>query len=124
MISVCMKRSGGPNRSDSGAVDDATGASFSSNCEAVNEGGIGPAPEDPVSVTCGALYRARRGSKRSLISRINLPASPPTSAMMKMPLACNYLCTIDMIGITPPLFDICTPARRKSLSSLLSGCEC
>lgn len=101
-----MNLSGGPNRSDIGSVDKVIGNSFSSSSAAETEARIGPTPDDPVRVTCGALYRARRGSYFSLISRIRAPASPPSSAMMKIPFACNYLDTIDMIGITDPLFDI------------------
>src|SRR5215207_1344046 len=88
-ISVCINRIGAPNCSDSGAVADATAESFSRSSSTGTDPGIGPTPDDPASVRCGALYRASRGSYFSLISRIFLPASPPISAITKIPLSCN-----------------------------------
>jgi len=65
-----MNLIGGAKRSVIGAVDDVIGASFSHKSTVVTDDDIGPTPDDPVIVTCGALYRARRGSYRSFISLI------------------------------------------------------
>ena len=43
-----------------------------------------------VIVTCGALYLASLGSYLRFISRMRSPASPPSSAIMKMPFASTY----------------------------------
>src|SRR6476646_6972183 len=85
-----MNLSGGPTRRAIGSVDDAIGASLSHSSTGVTEDGIGPTADDPVSVTCGALYRASRGSNRTLISLICSAASPSRIAMMKIPLSCTW----------------------------------
>ena len=50
-----MNLIGGPKTSVIGAVDDVIGASFSHNSTVVTDDDIGPTPDDPVIVTCGAL---------------------------------------------------------------------
>ncbi len=57
-----MNRIGGSNLSFIGSLDDAIGASFSLSSATLTDAGIGPTPDDPVIVTCGGLYLARRGS--------------------------------------------------------------
>ncbi len=80
-----MNRNGAPNRSDSGEVEEVTAESLSRSSSTGTDPGIGPTPDEPASVTCGALYRASLGSYFSLIPRIFLPASPPISAITKIP---------------------------------------
>jgi hypothetical protein len=50
-----MNRIGGPKRSVIGSVLDVMGANFSRSSALDTEAGIGPTPEDPAIVTCGAL---------------------------------------------------------------------
>jgi hypothetical protein len=57
-ILVCMKSCGGPNDSVIGAVEAVIGCSFARISSMSADGGMGPAPEEPVSVICGGLYRA------------------------------------------------------------------
>lgn len=88
-MSVCMNLIGSPNESVIGAVEDVIGESFSHSSTVVTDDDMGPTPDDPVIVTCGALYRASRGSYRSLIALICSPASPSSVVIMKMPLSCT-----------------------------------
>jgi hypothetical protein len=113
-----------PNFNTNGGVEVTMGASFSHSSVTVVCAGSGPAPDDPVIVTCGALYLASRGSYFRLIARMRCPASPPISAIVKMPFACTY-CRgpIESKGSNPVCGEICTPARRKYLSTRLFGCE-
>ncbi len=59
---VCMKRCGAPNERVMGAVSRAMGSSVSRISSTLTEGGIGPAPDDPVRVMCGGLYLDSFGS--------------------------------------------------------------
>src|SRR6185295_16090044 len=86
----CMNLIGGPKRRVIGSVVEVTGVSQSHNSTGVTDAGIGPTPDDPVIVTCGALYRASRGSNRALIALICSAASPSSIAMMKIPLSCTW----------------------------------
>jgi len=63
------------------------GSSFSRISSTLTEGGIGPAPDDPVSVRCGGLYRDSFGSYRSLIARTWLAISLGSSARMNIPFS-------------------------------------
>src|SRR5216683_2006447 len=109
-----MNLIGGPKTSVIGAVDDVIGASFSHNSTVVTDAAIGPTPDDPVIVTCGALYRASLGSNRSFIAFIWSPASPSNVAMMKIPLSCtSQYETVDKIGTQPTPFTTLTPARMN-----------
>ena len=58
MMSVCMNLCAGRKESVIGAVSAAIGSSFSRISSTSVDGGIGPAPDDPVSVMWGGLYRA------------------------------------------------------------------
>jgi hypothetical protein len=84
-----MNLMGGPKRSIIGAVVETIGSSLARISAAVTEDGIGPTPDDPVIVTCGALYRESRGSNCSLIALIRSPASPASVAMTKIPSSCT-----------------------------------
>ena len=57
MMFVCMNLWGGWNESVMGAVSLVIGSSISRISSTLIEGGIGPAPEDPVRVRWGGLYR-------------------------------------------------------------------
>ena len=87
MMFVCMNRWGGRNERVIGAVSRVIGSSFCLISSTPTEGGIGPAPEDPVSVRCGGLYRDSLGSYRSLISRTRSAISAGSSARMKIPFS-------------------------------------
>jgi len=54
-MSVCMNRCGGWKRSVIGAVSSAIDSSLSRITSTSIEGGIGPTPDEPVSVMCGGL---------------------------------------------------------------------
>jgi len=62
MMLVCMNLCAGWNESVMGAVSRVIGSSFSRISSTLTEGGIGPAPDDPVRVRCGGLYRDSFGS--------------------------------------------------------------
>ncbi len=62
MMFVCMNLCGDWNESVMGAVSLVIGSSFSRISSTLTDGGIGPAPEDPVSVRWGGLYRDSFGS--------------------------------------------------------------
>jgi len=70
-----------------GAVSRVIGSSFSLISSTLTEGGIGPAPDDPVSVMCGGLYRDSLVSYRSLIARTRPAISAGSSARMKIPFS-------------------------------------
>lgn len=85
MMSVCMKRIGGPMRAVIGAVVWAMGASAASICSTGTLSGMGPTPEDPVIVIWGTEVFASRRSIFSWAARTISPAVPVSSEMMKMP---------------------------------------
>lgn len=87
MMFVCMNRCAGRNERLIGAVSRVIGSSFSLISSTLTEGGIGPAPEDPVRVKWGGLYRDSFGSYRSLISRTRSAISAGSSARMKIPFS-------------------------------------
>jgi hypothetical protein len=62
MMFVCMNLCAGWNDNVIGAVSLVIGSSFSRISSTLTEGGIGPAPEDPVRVRWGGLYRDSLGS--------------------------------------------------------------
>jgi hypothetical protein len=57
MMFVCMNLCGGRNESVIGAVSRVIGSSFSRISSTLIEGGIGPAPDEPVIVRWGGLDR-------------------------------------------------------------------
>ena len=61
-MSLCMKRCGFPSSSERTGVVVVIGESLSHSSVVVTDEGSGPTPDEPVIVTCGALYRASRGS--------------------------------------------------------------
>ena len=104
-MSLPMKRIGLPASSESFGVDAVIGASLCHSSLAVTDEGSGPTPDEPVTVTWGALYLASRGSYFSLISRMSFPAVPLISAMMKRPFCCNYLGAAAKITFHRPPLD-------------------
>src|SRR4051812_2972578 len=84
---VCMNRCAGPKARVIGAVVAAIGSRAFFMSSSATDGGIGPAPEDPVSVRCGGLYFASFGSYRSLIARTCSATSSGNSAKMNIPFS-------------------------------------
>jgi hypothetical protein len=86
-MSVCMNLCEGWNERVIGAVSRVIGSNLSRISSTLIEGGIGPAPDDPVSVMCGGLYRESLGSYRSLMARTRSAISAGSSARMKIPFS-------------------------------------
>ena len=86
-LSVWLNPCGGCDGGGIGAVSPTIGASFARISSTLTEGGIGPAPDDPVRVRCGGLYRDSRVSYRSLIARMRSAISAGSSVRMKIPFS-------------------------------------